>query len=142
MNAISITGEKIYESQMDEAVNKAVEKTGTLLELFSATVQMDNPARYIFLAEFEREEPLDKKKSLLKSIEEELYHQNAEYRDLRKGKLLGPPILKVVRKGDFERYRAARIAEGAHDTQIKVPELVPDANFQKNFTIEEEIYLD
>jgi len=142
LSAVSITGEKLYEAHVNEAVNKAVEKTKTILEFFSATAQPGNPSRYVFLVEFEREEAAEKKRALLRTIEEELYRQNEEYRHIREAQLLGAPILKVVAKGEFERYRALRISQGSHDGQFKVPELVADPDFQKNFKVTEEIPLD
>jgi len=55
---------------------------------------------------------------------------------------LKSPILKVVKKGEFERYRAGCVMRGANDSQFKVPELTSDENFHKNFIIAEEIGLD
>ena len=78
----------------------------------------------------------------MKSIEEELGKENAEYKYVREAQLLNSPILKVVKKGEFERYRARRVMEGANDSQFKVPELTSDENFQDNFVIEEEVSLD
>jgi hypothetical protein len=100
---------------------------------------MDDPPRYIFLMEFNGPCAADKRKELLKSIEEELCRQNSEYKDLREQQLLRFPILKVVKKGQFENYRKTRIRQGSHDGQFKVPELVRDADFQKHFEIEEEV---
>ena len=142
LNAVSIIGEKLYESHVNEAVNGAVDENGVLLDFFSANVEPGPPPRYIFLVEFNTNPPPDKKKALLRSIEEGLYRQNAEYEDKRKSEDLAPPVLKVVRKGEFERYRARKIENGAPDGQFKVPELVLDFDFQDNFAIEEEVYLD
>ena len=50
-------------------------------------------------------------------------------------------VLKVIRKGEFEKYRSKRVAQGAHETQFKVPELARDLDFQKNFYIAEAIFL-
>jgi GH3 auxin-responsive promoter. len=141
LNAVSVMGEKLYESQVNEAVNRAVDKNKVLLELFSASVQPGKPPRYVFLVEFDGSVSPASRRELLKSIEEELMIENAEYKYVRDSQLLDPPILKVVKKGEFERYRARRVAEGANDSQFKVPELTADENFQKNFVVEEEIIL-
>lgn len=139
LNAVSITGEKLYESQVNVAINKAAERHNLLIEFFSACPEMGTPSRYVFLAEFNENPSFETKKALLKTIEEELYNQNSEYEYVRKAELLGPPVLKVVKKGDFERYRACKIAGGIRDSQFKAPELTQDYDFQKHFTIEEEI---
>jgi len=141
LNAVSVMGEKLYESQLNEAVNRAVDKNKLLLEFFCACAQSGKPPRYVFLAEFDGNVPSGSKRELLKSIEEELKIENAEYKYVRDAQLLDPPILKVVKSGEFERYRARRVMEGANDSQFKVPELTSDESFQKNFIIEEEFGL-
>ncbi len=142
LNAISITGEKLYESHVNEAINKAADKSKLSIDFFSASVQWDKPPRYIFLVEFNGKPSVEEKKGLLRMIESELYLQNNEYKELRGQRLLGVPLLKVVKKGEFERYREKKIAEGAHDAQLKIPELTIDTNFEKNFDIQEEIRID
>ena len=138
-NAVSLTGEKMYESQMNAAVLKAVEKAKTLIKFFSATIQADVPGRYIFLVEFDGNPPGEAKLSLLRSIEDALRIENREYNDLRNEGVLGDPILKVVKTGDFELYRQRMVSAGAHDGQFKAPELSGDLDFQKNFSVVEEI---
>jgi len=142
LNAVSITGEKLYESQLNEAINRAAERHDLVIEFFSACPEFGTPSRYIFLVEFNEDPPAEKKKALLKSVEGELANLNNEYEYVRKAQLLGPPVLKVVKKGDFERYRAKRISEGIRDSQFKAPQLASDCNFQDNFSIEEEITIE
>lgn len=142
LNAISLSGEKVYESHINEAINAANNELKLVIKFFSASVQMEKPPRYIFLAEFTDDPSPEKKKALLRSVEDELCRCNLEYEDTRQRQELNSPILKVVRKDEFEKFRSKRVAEGAHETQFKVPELVRDPEFQKNFKIEEEIFLD
>jgi len=142
LNAISLSGEKLYESHVNEAINAANNKLKLVIKFFSASVQMEKPPRYIFLTEFTDDPPKDKKKDLLVSVENELCRCNLEYEDTRQRQELASPILKVVKKGGFEKYRSKRVLEGAHETQFKIPELIRDPDFQKNFIIEEEIFID
>ena len=139
LNAVSLTGEKIYEAHVIAAVNRAAAKHNILIDFFAASVQLDNPPRYIFIAEFNAKPSREEKMALLRSIEKGLCRENSEYSDIREQQLLGHPILKVVKKGEFEKYRARKVSEGRHDGQFKVPQLAPNADFQKNFIIEEEI---
>ncbi|MDP2913282.1 MAG: GH3 auxin-responsive promoter family protein [Candidatus Omnitrophota bacterium] len=139
LNVVSIMGEKVYETHVNEAINKAAEKHGLAIKFFSASVQFDKPPRYIFLVEFADEPSQGKKKGLFASIEEFLGKENAEYKYARDSMVLGEPILKVAAPGASERYRAKRIAAGVHDSQFKAPKLVADPEFQKNFEIREEI---
>jgi coenzyme F420-reducing hydrogenase delta subunit len=142
LNAVSVSGEKVYEAHINESINAANDRLKLAIKFFSASVEMDEPPRYIFLVEFSDNPPSDKKKELLKFVEQELCERNLEYDDTRQRKELDSPVLKVVRKGEFEKYRSKRVAQGAHETQFKVPELVRDLDFQKNFDITEEIFLD
>ena len=139
VNTVSLTGEKLYESQVNAAVLRAVEKNNLLINFFSATIEPTMPGRYVFLVEFDGTAGEEAKRKLLIAIEEGLRVENSEYRDLRNEGVLGEPVLKVVEKGGFEKYRRMKIAGGAHDGQFKAPELTADLGFQKNFKIVEEI---
>ncbi len=136
----SVTGEKLYEAQVNEAVNKAAELIGTHLQCFSAFVEWADIPRYAFLVEFANEDlPREQKKELIKTIEQELSRLNVEYLTKRRSQRLKHPVLKVVQCGAFEKYRLKKVTEGMHDGQYKVPRLTSDMNFCKNFIIEEEI---
>ncbi len=140
VNAVSLTGEKVYESQVNAAVLKAVETNKVLIKFFSATIEPTAPGRYVFLVEFDGEVAGERKRSLLSSIDKELRAENSEYRDLRNEGVLAAPVLKVVKNGDFERYREKKVSQGgALDGQFKTPELTADLGFQENFNIAEEI---
>ena len=135
----SVTGEKVYEMQIDEAVNKAAELIGVNLQFFSAFVEWKTIPRYAFIVEFMNELSRDGKVALLKHIEDELIKLNVEYDTKRRSQRLGEPVLKVVPRGAFEEYRSRRVKEGSHDGQIKIPKLTTDIRFHENFKILEEI---
>jgi hypothetical protein len=141
LNAVSLTGEKVYESQVNAAVLKAVDKIGILIKFFSATVEPATPGYYVFLVEFDNSPSQEEKRALLGAIDKNLRIENREYNDLRNEGVLADPVLKIVKNGSFEEYRKKKIAEGAHDGQFKAPELTGDLNFQKNFEIIEEILI-
>jgi len=143
IGASSLAGEKLYESQVNDALNKALARMNLFVEFFCALAEQEKGPRYYFLVEFSGASPSsDGKKKFLYILEEELRKHNREYDFTREARLLGSPVLKVVRKGEFEKYRVKRIAEGAHDGQFKTPELTRDTSFGDNFSIEEEIRLD
>jgi len=136
----SVSGEKLYESQVNEAVNKAAESIGLNLQSFSACVEWLNTPRYAFLVEFESGDlPEESKKALLKAIEKELSRLNVEYVTKRRSQRLGHPVLKVVECGSFDSYRCKKVSEGSPDGQFKIPQLTNDINFHKNFKVVEEI---
>jgi len=138
-NAVSVTGEKIYESHVVEAVGRASDATGIIVSSFCAFLEKDEEPRYAFLTEFLNPVSAEEKKAFIKVVEKELRAENSEYDDIRKQQLLRHPVLKVVKKGDFENYRRKRVAAGAHDTQVKIPKLATDPAFAKDFCVVEEI---
>ena len=135
----SVTGEKIYEMQIDEAVNRAAELIGANLQFFSAFVEWKTVPRYAFVVEFMNELSKEGKVDLLKRIETELIKLNVEYDTKRRSQRLGDPVLKVVPRGAFEEYRSKKVKEGSHDGQVKIPKLTTDMRFHENFKIVEEI---
>jgi GH3 auxin-responsive promoter len=60
--------------------------------------------------------------------------------DKRKSKRYGPPVVRVVRSGEFDRYRR-RMVEGGHraDGQFKVLRLTSDTSFAAEFESEREL---
>jgi len=144
LSSASLAGEKLYESQVNEALGRVLDRTKLSVEFFCAVAEPKSVmTRYIFLAEFcGRPVSRDEKRNFLKIMEEELRRENREYEFCRNAQLLKPPVLKTVAKGEFENYRIKRVSSGVHDGQFKAPELTSDAGFQDNFRIEEEITLD
>jgi len=141
LNVTSITGEKLYESQVVQAVKKAADKVCIDMEFFTACIEWDRIPRYVFLVEFKEVPQHGQKKDLLRTIDEEIKTLNVEYESKRKSQRLDNPVLKVVKRGTFHNYRVRRVESGTHDGQFKVPQLTRDLGFQKNFDIEEEISL-
>jgi len=139
LNVTSITGEKLYESEVVEAIGRAQDRHNISIEFITASIELSKMPRYIFLVEFGKNPDPGKKKEFLKSIEKELCKISEEYDFNRKARELRDPVLKVVAEGEFERFRVKRVKEGAHDGQFKIPLLTGDVNFQKQFRIEEEI---
>ena len=137
----SVTGEKIYELQVNNAVNKAAEVSGANLQFFSAFVEWSTIPRYVFLIELINDLSKETKIQLLKNIETELTKLNMEYETKRRSQRLDHPALKIVPRGAFEEYRSKRVAGGSHDGQFKLPNLTNDMNFYKNFKILEEVEL-
>jgi hypothetical protein len=135
----SVTGEKIYESHVNDAVNRAAELIGANLQFLSAFVEWETTPRYAFLVEFADDIPKGNKIELLKNIEAELAKINVEYDTKRRSLRLDHPVLKIVPRGAFEEYRCKKVCEGSHDGQFKMPKLTSDMNFHKNFKIIEEI---
>jgi hypothetical protein len=135
----SLTGEKLYESQVIGAVEGALEKNRVNLEFIVMTVQMDDIPRYICIVE-ETESVIAKgqAEAIIRDIDLNLKQVNVEYETKRTSGRLGDPVLKIARSGEYEKYRKKRVAQGVPDGQFKMLKLNPDFEFQKNFAIDRE----
>ena len=140
-NVSSATGEKLYESQVISAINKAKEMMGLAVEFFCACLERQIPPSYSFLVEFSVEHDIHQKKSFLNNVESNLSEINIEYKTKRVSQRLGNPKLKVLEKGSFERFRKARLATLQHDSQFKASHLRSDFLIPPEFKIIEEINL-
>jgi len=141
-NVTSVTGEKLYESQVVEALEKASSEKALSIKFFSATIEFGKLPRYVFLVEFNKNLSHEVKREFLKSVDHRLSGLNEEYEFNRNSQELGKPVLKVVRAGGFQKFREKRVKEGMHDSQFKIPKLTSDREFHKKFDIEEEITMD
>jgi len=140
-NVSSATGEKLYESQIISAINKAKDLVGIDLEFFCCCLESQVPPVYSFLVEFGSELDQSKKKDFLSAVEDSLSIINMEYKTKRLSQRLGNPKLKVLEKGSFEKFRKACLAILQHDSQFKVSHLRCDYKIPPEFNIIEEITL-
>lgn len=140
-NVSSATGEKLYESQVVSAINKAKEMTSVNVEFFCACLEKQIPPGYSFLVEFSQDHDATRKKTFLSNIEENLSRINIEYKTKRDSQRLANPKLKVLEKGSFENFRKAKLAALQHDSQFKASHLRCDFVVPPEFKVVEEISL-
>ena len=116
---LSITGEKIGESHVVEAFARVA--TRFPVAGFCVSAELVQPPRYVFGVE-----PAAKivDAELLDACEAALREVNIEYAAKRDSLRLGPPKLKLLEQGAFERFRRERVASGAPDSHVKPPHLV------------------
>lgn len=143
LGATSLAGEKLYESHVNEAMAGVMEKEKIRLEFFCAVAKPLEGPRYAFLVEFSGPQPTDKDTArILASIEEALRGQNREYDYVRQAQLLDSPVMKILKPGSFEDYRARKTAKSAAgEGQFKAPELTADPDFENNFAVEKVVNL-
>ena len=113
---LNVTGEKISEEQVIRAVRTAV-GTGGLVG-FTARTEMTRPPRVEMVVEWVpgKERSLA---SIAAPLDEALREANVEYDSKRKSERLGPLVIRAVAQGTYSRYRLARAALGAPDSQVK-----------------------
>lgn len=135
-NVLSYTGEKIFETHITEAVNLTIADTKILLNGFTFLPdETGELPRYILMVEPQVEVSDELAKTFLKMFEANLKKVNMEYETKRDSMRLSPPVLAIVKGGEYERFRASLIAKGASDATIKPPILKKEPSFINNFEI-------
>jgi hypothetical protein len=137
---VSFTGEKLYESQVMDAVTEAMSSYSNNYEFIAAVGEVqDAVPRYSFLVEFDPPPPTSKDNEIIDRIEISLRRYNIEYDEKRKSQRIEPPVLRIVAAGEFERYRKRAVAAGRKDGQFKVVRLTQDADFAREFKVVMEV---
>ncbi len=136
----SLTGEKLTEDQVVEAVSKAAARQYFDLESFTAFPAAKPFPHYVVLAELADHPEPAALKNFLVELDRELACRNIEYASKRNSQRLGAPELWVVRPGSYAAWRQRRIAAGASDAQVKPTHLTRDMRFHEPFEIAERIH--
>lgn len=131
---VSFTGEKLYESQVIQAVENALQDISGEYEFITALGELEGDLpRYTFLVEFEQEPDDEQAMQWLKQIDAQLQQLNIEYHSKRNSKRLLPGALKVVKPGEFAAYRKRMVEGGKLDGQFKTLKLTKDSTFAAEF---------
>lgn len=118
---LNVTGEKVGEAHVVQAVTRAARALGVSLEGFAVAVQMEEIPRYAIAVEVSGGEV---PAGFLRACDAELQRANREYEAKRRSHRLGEPELLMVRRGGFWEYRRRCLEEGAPDTTFKFPHLM------------------
>lgn len=135
----SITGEKLTESQVTTALLETVDAGGFDVRHFTACVEWGTPPRYAFYAEVAEAMSSEACAAFVARMDRALCAQNMEYEAKRDSQRLGAPVLKRCAPGSYQAFRQRRVAEGAPEAQVKIPQLSPDMKFGQHFEVLEEI---
>ncbi len=137
---VSFTGEKLYENQVINSVEKALEDRKGQFEFIAAIGEMkDNRPFYAFLVEFDSSPNEEQAKAYLARLENNLRKHNMEYASKRDSQRLAEPVLRIVALGEFNEYRKRVVAAGKNDGQFKTLRLTTDVAFANEFAVEREI---
>ena len=139
---VSFTGEKLSEAQVLSAVEHAFSSVKGHYEFISAVGEMNGHGpHYAFLTEFDKTPAPSQLKNIVKTLDESLSDQNSEYASKRKSLRLDAPVLRVVRRGEFDKYRKRKVSGGRPDGQFKIVHLTDDQEFAKEFAVVREVAL-
>ena len=113
----SITGEKLYEKQVLDAVMAATGRLGVSPKFFVMLADQEAAAYTLYL-EASGREPFDSS-GLANAVDRGLREANIEYDGKRGSGRLSPVEIKRLRPGTGGEFRADRVAAGQRDSQFK-----------------------
>lgn len=137
----SITGEKLTESQVTDALMGVVDEQGFDIRHFTARVEWGEPPCYAMYAETGDSVTGREGQRFVMEMDRALSAQNVEYEAKRESQRLGPPLLRRVAPGSYLALRQKRVAEGAPESQVKIPQLSTDMKFGEHMEVLEEIHI-
>jgi hypothetical protein len=121
---LSVTGEKVTEDQVVSAM-EATAEAGPALAGFTCTEELTDPPRLVLAMEaLGAEPPAEAIRARLRAFERALSERNGEYAEKRASGRLAPPDALLLAPGSYRAHRAALVAEGRPDGQLKPPHLV------------------
>jgi hypothetical protein len=139
---VSFTGEKLYETQVIAAVDQAFAARRGRYHFIAAVAELvdGTSPRLIFLTEFDDPVTDPDGSVLVDQVDAALGDQNDEYQTKRKSLRYGAPVIRVVRSGEYDRYRRRMVETGQRaDGQFKVLRLTSDTSFAAEFQAERDL---
>jgi hypothetical protein len=112
----SLTGEKLYEAQVIEAVQGAAHHHGVTSSFFMLVADEERSG-YDLFAELDSTEP--GVEILAAAIDHRLGELNIEYHGKRSSGRLGPLTVARLKRGASEAYKAACVRAGQREGQFK-----------------------
>jgi hypothetical protein len=120
----SLTGEKLTELQVEQAVANACERLELSPMFWLLSPVLDALPYYVLSIEWGREKPA-KAEELARAVDQQLHELNVEYRAKRESDRLGPVKLRTVASGQFEGLQARGLSS-KRAANFKLPHLAKD----------------
>src|SRR5215216_6695411 len=139
---VSFTGEKLYEVQVLAAVDQALASLRGRYHFIAAVAELvdGTTPRLIFLVEFDDPIGDHDGSALVDHLDTALGEQNDEYLTKRRSLRYGAPVIRVVRSGEFDRYRRRMVETGQRaDGQFKILRLTSEMSFGAESTAEHDL---
>jgi hypothetical protein len=130
----NLTGEKVTEFQVAEAVRRGLEDLDAGIGEYTLAPCWDEPPYYALLIE-DGDLPGEAAAALARQVDGYLAALNLEYRSRRDTRRLGPVRLRLLRAGAWWRFDEERRRQaGGSAEQYKHPCLVTDLTFAERLT--------
>jgi len=133
----SLTGEKLTEDQVTQAVRDVARALDLRIEGFTLAPAKGGFPRYVAYVELSGVPEPRALAAFPARLDDALEQHNIEYGGKRSSERLAAPELAVVASGSYEARRRQRLAGGTSDSQIKPTHLSRDPNFGDQFDIVE-----
>lgn len=126
----SVTGEKLTESQVAQAVAESAQMLDASLGLFTLAPVWGDPPHYRLMTELEADTKPDRFDRIVETIDRRLRELNCEYCEKQETGRLGPLQLTPLPEGTWQRFARHRQAGlGGSVEQYKHPALSPKLTF-------------
>jgi hypothetical protein len=139
---VSIAGEKLSEVQVIAAVDEALASLPGRYQFIAAVAEMVDATtpRLVFLVELHDPISDHDGSDLVDRVDAALRDHNLEYQRKRVSLRYGAPVIRVVRAGEFDRYRRRMVETGQRaDGQFKILRLTSDTSFAAEFAAERDL---
>ena len=113
----SLTGEKLYEAQLIEAVQDAARQYGLGASFFVAVADEERAAYHLFLEADDGEHP--EAELIAAAVDRRLGELNIEYDSKRTSGRLGPLTVAWLERGAADAYKTACVRAGQREGQFK-----------------------
>ena len=116
----SLTGEKLYESQVIEAVQGEFSQRGIVPTFFFLVADEERGAYRLFIETMSNQAEAA---AVADGVDQRLGSLNIEYRGKRDSGRLAPLVVSLLRPGAAEACKAAAVRAGQREGQLKIPVL-------------------
>jgi hypothetical protein len=127
-----MTGEKLSEIQVTQAITDAFQDADVAIEHFSLVPVPGDPSYYLLLTEQELQPEV--KRRVAASVDRRLSEVNCEYEDRRASQRLGPAVVGSLPAGSWAEHRRQQISrQGADAYAYKHPFLAAKPELAEQF---------
>ncbi len=130
---VTMTGEKLSESQFIEAVHAAEKETGLKTQFFVGFADMEKSAYDLYYEFADSATTQEQAEQFTAVVDKALKADNIEYAAKRASFRVKDPVTYRLVPQSFEKFKAACIAEGARDGQFKMNLLLQDEKRHAKF---------
>jgi hypothetical protein len=128
----SMTGEKLSELQVTQAVGQAFGDADVAIEHFSLVPVPGDPAHYLLLTE--QQFPAEVTQRVAQCVDQRLSEVNCEYEDRLQSQRLGPVVMASVPLGTWAEHRRQQTShEGSDSYAYKHPFLAAKPELAEKF---------